>query len=96
MNLRPDNPYVTGFILDFGDDMPILERRQINYPGSVDDEFHIVKVDETLMDIAGLKYQNSKLWWLIADANDITDPFTLEIGKALTIPDFATIKALYL
>jgi len=40
--------------------------------------------------IAEKVYGNPDLWWVIAIANNILDPFDVKQGAVLRIPDFAT------
>lgn len=96
MNLRIDNPYITGRIVDFGDSSPIITRKSIDYEKLPNDELHVVTFYDTLDTLAGKKYGNSKLWWIIGDANKLISPFDLEVGKVIILPDWQTIQALYL
>lgn len=54
---------------------------------------HKVKNRETLDNIALYYYNNPTYYWIIADFNDIQDPYIeLEVGSNLKIPTFSTIK----
>lgn len=46
--------------------------------------------------IAGLDsiYNNENLWWIIAEANDIFDPFNIPVGTVLKIPSKDKIYSL--
>lgn len=59
---------------------------------SVSDKLHEVKIGEinNLPLISFLYYGTVKLWWIIAEANDIHDPLIIESGTMLIIPDIAT------
>jgi hypothetical protein len=46
----------------------------------------LVKQGDTLWQIAGEEYKDPKKWRLIADANGITDPRTLQAGTQIQIP----------
>jgi len=50
------------------------------------DSYHITEEQDTLNDIAVKYYKDSKQWYRIALANDIINPFELEVGKQLVIP----------
>jgi nucleoid-associated protein YgaU len=50
---------------------------------------HIVKGGERLDVIAHKYYGDEDYWWVIALANRIMDPFTLEVGRRLRIPSEA-------
>ena len=47
---------------------------------------HTVVQGETLWSIAARAYGDGKKWKLIAEANGITDPSKVPVGKVLTIP----------
>lgn len=74
----------------------LLSSRDINeIPVSANDKYHRVQSNETtrLDMIAHKYYKNPLLWWVIAQANGITDPFEiLETGILLRIP---AIESLY-
>lgn len=57
---------------------------------SSDDEIHTVIEGQTLQNIAYQYYGDSGLWYLIALANDIMNPFSDELyaGKQLRIPNY--------
>lgn len=50
-------------------------------------ELHTLKEGETLQEIAAVRYGDSGLWYIIAEANTILNPFKeLEPGMILLIP----------
>lgn len=54
---------------------------------------HVVKAGETLHNIAYQYYKNIKLWWVIAEANHIDNPFdAMTTGLVLKIPNDNTIS----
>lgn len=57
---------------------------------SSDDEIHTVIEGQTLQNIAYQYYGDSGLWYLIALANDIMNPFSDELyaGQQLRIPNY--------
>ena len=60
------------------------------------DQVHKVKTNETtrLDLIAYQYYNNALLWWVVAEANDITDPFEeIPAGTYLRIPSVETLYA---
>lgn len=95
MELRFDNPYAYGKLIDFGDGEEQLLRAQFAYNESQITKTHTIKEGDTLSNLAGKEYGNSKLWWLIADVNGdiITNPLELEVGKVIIIPNKNTIFA---
>lgn len=59
-----------------------------------DDKYHRVNIHETTrLDIlAHQYYKNPLLWWVIAQANDIYDPFiSLEPGTLIRIPSLESL-----
>ena len=53
---------------------------------------HTVTVNDTL-DTLSLKYYGNPLyWWIIADINNIQDPFNLKVGKILIVPYLNQVK----
>lgn len=73
----------------------VLSTRPIEeIPKSVDDSFHTVTSYEAyrLDLIAYNYYQNALLWWVIAQANNIKDPFNdVTAGMVLRIPNLNTL-----
>jgi len=68
----------------------LSSRKLVPIPKSSLDNVHKVRVNEkTRLDaIAHKYYNNALLWWVIAEANDITDPFIeIEVGTYLRIPN---------
>lgn len=83
----------SGRILEFSKKEDVLlERAKLSPSSSImkDADVHIVKDNERIDQIAYKYYQNSKLWWVIADVNDsranLINPFVLEPGTKLFIP----------
>lgn len=57
-----------------------------------DDRFHEVVVGERLDQLAYRYLGDPKLWWVIAEANDIAWPLELETGSVLRIPSLETVE----
>ncbi len=57
-----------------------------------DDIIITVNPSDTLDKIAWEYYNDEKLWWVIAEYNDITFPFELQAGKTLIIPSYETLR----
>ena len=54
---------------------------------------HIVSEGDTLDTLALYYYNNPTYFWVIADFNNIQDPYRdLDIGSKLKIPSFSSIK----
>jgi nucleoid-associated protein YgaU len=88
ITLNELNPYSTGYIIKLEEGKEILKRDKLSYEFAVTrDRTHTVIEGEKLFDIAFRRYQNSRLVFLIADANGILNPFELTTGEDLIIPD---------
>ena len=72
----------------------LLHDRKIYTINDVDDDAveHTVEGEETLDSIAALYYNDERLWWLIADVNDILFGFDIEPGDVLVIPDQSIVR----
>lgn len=95
ISVPSDNMYVTGFVIPLADNQFLLKRDKIQYdPTSTNDKTHRVKDAENIWDIAYRRYGNSKLWYIIADANPIAcfNPFEMDTGVELIIPDLKKIN----
>ena len=53
---------------------------------------YVIKSTDTLDLIALKHYGNPLLWWIIADMNNIIDPFKLEIGATIKIPNISDVR----
>lgn len=86
---NPDSRYRFLDVLELEDRKLTYETMEnIEFPSTNKDKYHEVKTEETnrLDKIAYRYYRNPTLWWVIAYANDILDPFQLERGELLRIP----------
>ena len=64
-----------------------LERRPINHREDIDDIIYQIREGDKLTSIAFKFYNNPLLWYIIADVNNIINPFELEIGSNIIIPN---------
>lgn len=95
VTLRRNNPYVNGKIVSFTDtEEQLLLRSKMEFTPKIGDTYHMVKEGDRLDLIAYKEYRNrvpdpSKWWWVIADANQIHNPFDLSewVGRELHIPN---------
>lgn len=92
--LKKFDLYSNGFIEEFSDGSRYLERNEISYDGNSTDRIHTVKETDTLTRLAHSYYRDTlanahQYWWILADANDITNPMDLTdyIGSEIVIPD---------
>ena len=70
----------------------INTRNKLVHTPQADDDYYIVKDEDTLDQLAFNYYGNAKLWWIIADINDIDHPMVLTTGAVLVIPNLSNIK----
>ena len=57
------------------------------------DIYHEVDItEENRLDIIANRYYNDpSLWWVIAMANDLVDPFLIKVGTIVRIPNFLSL-----
>lgn len=94
--LLDSNLYVDGRILNFKNGDRLLVRSRIDHTPSRKDRIHALKDNEDLTEIAWRYYRGKvenpeRYWWVIADANDITNPLDLGDRERLLIPDIFEI-----
>ena len=80
-------------LLDDESNLYVETAEPVKVPTSPTDTFHIVtKKDENRLDLISWQYYgNSLLWWVIAEASDIVDPFDVPRDTVLRVPDKSTI-----
>jgi LysM domain len=98
--ISDDNMYQAGYIANFGDEQ-LLVRQQLKIVPQVGDKWHTVTVGDKLDAIAYRYYKDivpngGNYWWVIADANNILNPFNLDIfvGQFLLIPNLLGVQRL--
>ncbi|MDR2523403.1 MAG: LysM peptidoglycan-binding domain-containing protein [Synergistaceae bacterium] len=69
-------------------------RPLVKIPESENDVFHrVTQADERRIDLLAHRYyKDVRLWWIIAEANNIVNPMVLKAGKVLRIPSIDTIQ----
>ena len=86
-----DNRYQTyNCIIDFDDNKTYLESaNNFNLSNTVS-KYHVVEpIEEGRLDmISQIYYGDPQLYWVIALANNIIDPFTVMQGSILKIPEY--------
>ena len=93
------NPYdKTGYFVLLPTGEKLLLRRRIKWIPQESDKIHILLAGEMLDMLAQRYYSNLRqnaqyYYWLIADANDIVNPLSLDgyVGKAIIIPDITKL-----
>src|SRR6478609_5130486 len=88
IQVSPDDLYSTGYIIPLADNKSILKRTKFTYiPTSTRDISHTVTDNDRIWDIANRYYRKPLLWKIIADVNNIFNPFILTPGQKLIVPD---------
>lgn len=96
MELRQDNPYAYGEILEFPNGDLLLVRDRIIIPEADTDRPYTVRDGDTLSNLAGRFFGSSKWLFVILDLNPdvLVNPFDLPTGITLRIPTLQRVKAL--
>ncbi len=93
--------YQNGVVINYTDGRQQLVRDKIEYVGTLNDIYHLVTQGDTIDGLADKYYADyvpdrdaSKMWWVIADVNDIINPLELTpyIGTGLLIPDYYQLQ----
>ncbi len=99
LELRENNLYANGVIVEFDNGEQVLEREIFETEGDLEDSYHIVKDRDRLDSIAFQFYNDSvedssKYWFLIADANSIQNPLDIVdlVGSEILIPNVLNAK----
>lgn len=82
-------------ITDLDTNINYLEtQNQTEIPANRGDFTHVVSIgEENRLDIlANNYYGDPTLWWAIAMANNIIDPFVIPAGSILRIPSISTLN----
>jgi hypothetical protein len=69
-------------------------RPPVKIPLSDNDTFHrVTQAEERRIDLLAHKYYGDvRLWWIIAEANNVINPISLKPGRVLRIPSIETIQ----
>ncbi len=80
--LRDNNMYANprGYVVQYTDAIQALERRVIPAKADRTDKYHFFREGDDLMRITYSYYKDvvldtARYWWLIADRNNVFDPF---------------------
>ena len=94
IRLDKSNPYANGRVLVFSDGTKKLVRDFVEYVGGEGDDYHTVRLDDTITGIANKFYKEKvdkpeRFWFIIADANNIRNPLDLStyVGEEILIPN---------
>ena len=92
LSLRTNNPYSTGRIEVLNSGEMVLTRKTLNYTPQLSDRYYLTVKNTDLTSVAYWAYGDSKLWWLIADANSIMNPLEVSAGIELVIPPIEVLN----
>lgn len=93
-NLQTTDLYVDAFIINYEEGDRSLQRRPIVHREDIGDQYHTVKLTDTITSISYQYYKKPLYWYLIADANEIINPLDLELGQTLIIPNLERYELL--
>lgn len=79
--------YDDGFVVDYKEGDRSLHRKQYEYKEDINDKLYTVKEGDNITRLAFRFYKDPQKWFLIADVNKLFNPFILEIGQELIIPN---------
>ncbi len=96
VSLRQNNPFISGYVITYKEGDQSLERDLVVYTPSPNDKLHTITAFDTLDLLSYDFYGDSKYWWILADCNNILNPFILTTGSNIIIPDISKIKTQFL
>lgn len=79
--------YTNAYIINYPEGDKSLQRRRIIHKQDIEDKSHIIKDGDTLSSLAYRYYRDPLKWFLIADINNLDNPFLLEVGISIIIPN---------
>lgn len=90
MEISANSLYSDGIVNVFLDGSKQLTRLRNKYVPKSQDFWHVLVDGETIYELANRYYGNEKVWWLIADANRISNVINIAylVGQYLLIPNF--------
>lgn len=102
ISIRKTNLYARGAFIQFPDGSQLVARERLQWKGEIGDRYYEVKQGDELSNIAWRMYQYragdnaSELWWVLADVNDIINPFDMDLweGRTMLIPDYDKLQLL--
>lgn len=84
--------YNNSTVLNFQDGETLMERNNYVHKESDGDKLHLVIDGETLTALSFKYYGEPLYWYLIADINNIINPFESLVGKTILIPNINLYK----
>jgi hypothetical protein len=92
IKINEDSLYINGSLVSYPDGDATLELGSFVYTPSTRDKYITVNYGHDLVSLAYEYYGNSKLWHIIARANNLEDFTELPVGKTIIIPDYIQYK----
>ena len=86
-----DSRYGTCVLIRDGRGEALGSRRPIATPLRHDDRFHTVIAGDRIDLLAWRYLGDARLWWIIADYNDLFFPLELEPGAVLRVPSMEQV-----
>lgn len=92
--LRSENLYAKGYVITLPDGRQLLKRDKPSYtPLANKDRTHVIREGDKPWILGYRYYKDDKRWHLILDVNRMFNPFELEVGREIVIPDLDVIRA---
>lgn len=90
--LTGSSPYDGATVITYDEGDVSLESNSLNISTNDKDLIHTVLEGQTLQNIAFQYYGDSGLWYLLAQANGILNPFSDELypGQQIIIPNYGS------
>lgn len=79
--------YKEGFIINYKEGDQSLQRDRLVYKEDANDRIYTIQEGDRLTQIAFKFYGEPLKWFIIADVNEIQNPFELEAGQEIIIPN---------
>lgn len=82
------DPYLTGRVIQLSPTERFLSPNLV-VKGIEQYKKHLVDSDDTVLSIANQHFNgDTRLWFQIAELNNLSDPLNLPVGEFLKIPDY--------
>lgn len=100
IQLSDNNLYAYGYLNVYAEDNSVqLLRTKLDITAEAGDQYHTV-IQGDRIDLIAFKFykkivdDSSKLWWIIADANNVQNPLDISsfIGTVFLIPDYFRVN----
>ena len=82
--------YDKGYIINYPNGEQSLQRDVLVYKEDIEDGLYTIRDGDNLTMIAYKFYKDPLKWFVIADVNEIENPFNLEVGRDIIIPNLNT------